>query len=525
LLVVSPCFAQASLSISGNPTSYSLEKGQSVSGFFVLTNNDNVNNVTGISITQSSLPYGATIIFTPQLISYLQNGSSTTINFVLSVNSSTAYGSKTITVYANGVSNGTNVSTSFNFDLDIARQYCENGDKGTRVKLIVDNPESGDDFYVGRNLTVDLNADNRYDDSLDIVVEVELFDQTTEETIDDNSIDDSLDEDEDKDYSLDLDIPSDLDTSDDYVINVKVYEDGEEGTQCRQKTIPIDVKRKTHDLVISRILLSNEDVGCGESLGLTVKIENAGSKDENDVEVTISSSALNFSATKTRDIDSEDTGSFVFSDTLPIVKPGVYAFYIDVSSNSVEETDAFSLNLQRNCVVQKPDAAITVSQQGTGEVGQNGLSKITVINTGTTSTTYNISISDYQSWAELVTLAPQTVTLSPGEKADIYLTLRPNSNAGSVNTFYVQVVFGENVKTGMGNMQVNKGASTGTFFSDLWDAIVKNLALAIINSILVIAVIVLLIVALTRRSRNTRNEPTEMRLKAKTNGNGKRKRK
>lgn len=517
LLVLSFGFAQASLGISGNPSSFSIEKGHSASGSFTLTNTDNANNVTDISITNSELPSGVTITFSPSTISNLQNGSSILVNFTISISSSTPYGSRTVTVYANGVSNGTNVSNSFNFDLNIARQYCENGDKGTRLRVVVDNPESGDDFYVGRNLTIDLNVENQYSDSLDIVVEVELFDQTTGETISDDSTDDSLDEDEDKDYSFGLDVPSDLDVSDDYVINVKAYEDGEEDVQCRQKTIPIDIKRKSHDLVIKKMTLSNDNVGCGESLGLTVKIENAGSKDESDVEVTVSNKALNFSVTKTKDIDSEETASFVFDDTIPNVKPGVYAFYVDVSSESVDETDAFSLNLQRNCVAPKPDASVVVIQQGIGEIGQNSVSKISITNTGTQATTYNISISDYQTWAELVTIAPQTITLAPGETADVYLTLKPKSTAGSSNTFYVQVVFGENVKTGLGNMQVNKPAGAGTFFSDLWNAIAKNLALAIINLILVIIVIVLIILALTRRSRK---QPSEMRLK-RVNGNNK----
>ena len=524
LLVTNLCFAQASLVLTTSSiTAYqNTDKPVSVT----LQNTDPANNITNISLT-SIMPSGFSVNGGFSQSNFQLNANqSVTVTFTLHVGDISP-NDYSIQINASGLQNNNlsiPISTSSTFTVTVQEAYCSNGPQGNYItRLVID---SDTEFNVGDS--VDLTANVKADRDLDIIVEAQLWDATTQEELD--STDDSVSlnkNEESDDINLNLTIPLDVSTSDDIQLRVKAYEDGHESSQCYEKVRLLDITRESHKLMIDQINLNNENIQCSGDLSGYVKIANVGNHKESDITVTIKSTALNLSLVKNIDsLDKADTEKVSFAFTIPTTaKEGVYnlEILVDYSADTIDDYSS-DIIIAGNCIVLKPDASVTVSQQGTGEVGQNSLSKITVINTGTTSTTYNIGISDYQNWAELVNLAPQTVTLSPGEKADIYLTLKPNSNAGSVNTFYVQVVFGENVKTGMGSMQVNKKASAGTFFSDLWDAIVKNLALAIINLILIIAVIILLIVALTRRSKK-KEEPTEMRLKVKTNGNGKKKRK
>ncbi|MCX6742029.1 MAG: putative S-layer protein [Candidatus Pacearchaeota archaeon] len=505
--ILSLACAQADLLISDNSGPLTVYQNGDISGYLTLYNNGTgwVNNTM---ISASNLPSNTHINFNQNNIS-LASGANLTVDFNISADDSAQLGTKTVTINAG--------STSFSFNLTVQEAYCSKGinkDHITHFDVDADN-----DFYVGDTINIDIDLETN--DDVDIIVEAQLWDATDNEEIDSNDTDISLDDESDT-VTLLIKIPTDINEDHDIQLRVKAYEYDNEDKECREYIDNLDITRESHKLIIDQINLNNENIQCGGDLSGYVKIVNVGNHKESDITVTVKNTALNLSLVKNIDsLDKTDTEKVTFTLTVPTTaKEGVYNLevLVDYSEDTIKDYSS-DFTVAGNCVVQKPDVAITVSQQGTGEVGQNGLSKITVINTGTTSTTYNISISDYQNWAELVNLAPQTVTLSPGEKADIYLTLRPNSNAGSVNTFYVQVVFGENVKTGMGSMQVNKKASAGTFFSDLWNAIVKNLALAIINLILIIAVIILLIVALTRRLRK-KEESTEMRLKVKTNGNG-----
>jgi hypothetical protein len=508
IVLISTSLASADLIIGSHTTDLTVFRNENVSGYFDLTNNGNesINNIyfgyvlpSGISITYNNTPTS------------LAANSTQRINFVLKASSSADLGDKsgTINAYGQNASNlSINLTTSFTFDLTIKTNYCESGNQGSKLRIDIDEPGDGDDYYAGENITVRLNV-RTYDD-IDFTIETELYDLTTDDIIDENSLDDSLD-DEDDDYELELKIPYDIDSSDDYVVNIKVYEEDEEDTQCKQDSISIELKKRTHDLVIDKKSF-NSIIACNSPLGLTLKIANSGKKDEDNTVVRVSNSALNFSAEQERDINSGDSETFYFNDLVPIVAPGKYTFDIRVSSDSVTDYDSFQIELKDNCVAQRKDVSLSILQQGTAAIGQDSIIKVTLTNTGNARMRYTISVSDYTSWGSLVKVEPTSLDVDAGQSADVFVTFKPSEQASSINTFKVKATYDTGSKTQDGTLSLQSNESTtqaASFFDQVSFEFKRNPGLFVVNIVLVIVVVILIVIAVRPRRKVVKEEKIE----------------
>jgi len=510
LLVIAT--AQASLTITGNPSSLSVYQDNSEDSYFIL--NSTID--TTVTLSASGLPSDTTLSFSSTSV-HLNANESQRVNFTVNAGNDADLGKKTVTINATSLSG----NASFAFILTVKRNFCEYGELGNDIKIDVDEPGTNDDFYAGDTISVELNVDTN--DEINFDISVELYDVTTGEVIEEASLEDIDLDDEDNDYALEIKVPYDVDTGDDYVIDVKTEgENSDDDEQCQQESIPVELKKRNHALVIDKVTYSST-LSCSMPLDLSIKVANAGKHDESDVEVSISSTALNISSTLTKDIDENDKETFIFTDVLPTVAPGKYTLEIEARGDDASDYQSIELNLQANCRVQKQDASMVILQQNTASVNQDVIFKTTITNTGDKATTYNINVLNYQSWATLSGVSPAQVTLNAGESKDVIITLRPTQNASSSNSFKVQASFGNQTKTQDAVLTISSqnqnppitGGSIGT-------AIKNNLWLFIINVILVIIIIglIILIAAKPRKKAVVREEPKEARLKAK---NGKKK--
>jgi uncharacterized membrane protein len=504
---------KADLQITGKTTSLEVFQNSNEQGYFNIKNNG-TDNLTNIIFSNSALPSGATLSFSINNINLSVNETKR-VDFTVSAESDAETGTDTITISANSNS----MSTSFTFDLTIEQSYCEEGPQGSDVEIReVSEPDKNDDFYAGENISVSLTV--RTHDDIDIVIDAELFDTTTQETIDDAEVTDTLDDDT-QDYDLDLKVSSDVDTSDEYVVRIKAYEDGNEDEQCKEKIIPVTIKKRSHELVIEKISIENP--GCGDSLGLSVKVENAGKNDEDDTIVSVFNTALGLDLEQTKDINEGDSETFYFNDLLPIVSPGKYELEISASSDSADDYETITINLQDNCRVQKKDVSISVKPTSY-YVNQENTATITLTNTGTSAETYNLDVSNLN-WASLIGIQTTPITLNQGESQDIYITFQPNANASSINTFRVTVSFEGQTKTQDVQVQLQTSKpSTGSqsLSEQIKNALQKDAWLFILNIILIIIIVVLIIIVATRRPRQSRQviatEPREARLKGNKKG-------
>ncbi len=512
ILVLATVRADLTMSLSDSTLTVFQDDNITVSLYITSTENTTVN----LSIV--GLPTGITTTLPNQVI--LNASEQKTVEFTIKANNNADLGEYTSTINADNLTGSE--STSVTFDLTVKQNYCSEGLKGSKLRLTVDNPDNNDDFYVGENISIDVNVKNLYSHDIDFVIEAQLYDLTTGDEIDSADLDDSLNDGDNDDYSLYIKVPYDLDTGDDYVINVKTYEDGNEEEQCKQDSVPITLKKRSHSVIIDKVTFSNS-LSCSMPLDLSVKVANAGKNDESNVEVRISSTSLNLSADLTKDIDKNDQETYTFSEVLPIVAPGKYTLKIEVIGEDSTDYQSIELNLQANCRTQKQDASLVILQQNTASINQDVIFKTTITNTGDKTTTYNINVLDYQSWATLSGISPTQVTLNAGESRDVIITLRPNQNASSSNYFKVQASFNNQLKTQEAVLTISSQntptTGSGTF-ENLRTAIKNNAWLFIINVILVVLIIGLIILVATKPRKPVvkKEEPKEARLKTKNSG-------
>ncbi|MEM2017621.1 MAG: putative S-layer protein [Candidatus Pacearchaeota archaeon] len=497
-------FAQGILSISNSPSSLSLYRSSNISSSFNLTNIGN-ETVTNITFNALNLPSGVSIIFNQSNI-VLENGSSVIVGFTLSASSSAALGKKTVTINVTGE----NASTSFNFSLEVKKQFCEYGEKGTQLVLDVDKPENGDRFYAGENITIELNVENRGEE-VDIVIEAELFDLTDNDAIDETSLEDTLDEDEDKDYTLNLKVPYDINPNHEYTVNVKVYEDGNEEEQCKEKSISIQIKKRTHSLVIEKKTFTSP-IACNAPLGLSLKVANAGKNDE-DVIVKVYNTEINFSSEQRKSIDEGESENFFFQDVLPVVAPGKYIFEIRVFSDTISIYDSIEVELRDNCRTILKDVSI-VTESVTAYIGQDVTIKVTIANTGNVKTNYSILVSDYESWASIIGIEPSSLELEPGSQGNFFITLKPKENASLANTFRITVVFDSVSKSQEIEVRVQRETRPASAWQQFLFELQRNLALFVLIFVLAI-IIIILIVLLARKTKARKALPQTLKVAKK----------
>jgi len=501
--------ALADISVLDHTTSLTVYQSSSSTGYFIL-NNTGLDTIYNITYSASNLPAGTSVSFSPVKISSLTPNNTTRVDFTLSANSEAELGEKTVTM--NIASSLTAYSTSYAFNVNVKQNFCELGPKGNHVNLKLDNPDSGDDFYPGETISIEFSVETN--DDIDFTVEAELYDLTTQEVISDDSLDDNLDDDE-QDYTIELKIPADLDEGDDYIVRVKVYEDGDEDTQCDESTVSVDIKRKTHELTIDKVTYPN--LACNQQYNIAVKIENTGKKDETDVVVSISSASLGIDQEITKDIDKGDTATFTFTGTMPVVAPGTYSLIVDVTSDSgdADTSDIYTLNLQTNCRTQKKDASLSVVPSQSYFDRENTLI-VTLTNTGDLSTSYTLDVSSL-AWASIISIQPASITLGPNEAGSIYITFMPNANAASINAIPVTIKADGFSKSQTLQVELQRESAQGNTPSFL-DTLKNNSWLFILNVALLIIIIVLIIIVATRASRNRNEEPREARLKNNKKG-------
>ena len=477
------------------------------------TSNMNINNngssIATITLTPVGLPANVNIPSFPKTIT-LNPYTNITIAYTINAQNDASIGKKVVTIYANTSTE----STSADLSLDVRRNFCEIGPEGDDISVKIRDPDSNNNFDAGDTISIEIRVYS--DDDVDFDLSAELYDITTNKVIYDDTIENlDLNDNEDDDYTIDLQVPYNIDPSDDYVINVKAEgENSDDDNQCQQDTIPVQLNKKRHALVVDKVTYS-DTLSCNMPIDLSIRVANAGESKEEDVDVTISSSSLNLSSTLRKDIDEEYKATYTFSDILPTVAPGKYTLTIDVSGDTASAHKTVELNLQANCKAQKQDASIAILQQNTALLNQDVVFKTTLSNTGDKTTTYTINALNYQSWATLSGISPTQVTLGAGESKDIIITLKPNANASSSNTFQVKATFGTQTKTqdtvvtisGSSQKPTITGGSIGT-------TIKNNIWLFIINLVLILVIIGLIILlAIKPKKKQVIEIPREARLR------------
>jgi len=229
--------------------------------------------------------------------------------------------------------------------------------------------------------------------------------------------------------SLYVDIPEDLDVSSNtYTLHVDIYDS--ESREEKKYTLYFEQER--HDVVIEDVLFSANSVTPGDYVGVKVRLENQGEKDEEDLKITVSIPELGISNRVYMDEllsgDQDDASSAYL--VIPSDASGDYAVLVTVDYNNgystVSETGYISVEGE---MVYDENTFVSISSIGTLVVGEESSYKVQVSNLGDSAKTFYLSVDGLD--AEYT----PRMTIPAGSSGEFVFTL----SAEDVGTEYVFV--------------------------------------------------------------------------------------
>ena len=238
-------------------------------------------------------------------------------------------------------------------------------------------------------------------------------------------------------YKLEFSIPiSDEFEKDDYKLRVLLTNrDHEELIQSYN--LKIDVPR--HSLRIDDVVFYPESsVKAGSALLASVRIENKGEMQEDDVKIKLTIPNLGVSATEyineiEEDDDEEETEE-IFLRIPQCAEPGLYdvevMVYFSEKHYSEKVTQTIQVTENPLCTANaKPKTTITIgSQMESFEQGESAIYPITITNSGRESKSYTLTV-DAQEWANVRISPSSTTVLEGGKTQSLYVFVEADKKA------------------------------------------------------------------------------------------------
>jgi len=176
-------------------------------------------------------------------------------------------------------------------DVEVGSKWSRNVDDGETISR---------EAEPGSTVKFKIKFKNNYTDAEDLKIEDITATVTIEEIDDGDDLDEEskefdIREDDDKTVSVEFKIPIEVD-EDTFDVTIEAEGEDENGTdQSITWTVHLEVEKETHELRFYRKTLSPAEIKCGGTASFNLGIINTGSEDEEDVELTISNSDLEYS--------------------------------------------------------------------------------------------------------------------------------------------------------------------------------------------------------------------------------------
>ncbi len=310
---------------------------------------------------------------------------------------------------------------------------------------------------------------------------------------------------------LSLELPSDMDASEEYTLHVELMN----GNVDYSFPVELLVSRDRHRVDVQDVLVSpSTSVNAGDSVFVTVRLENMGDRKEEDIKVTVS--ALGQSASTYVDelaayeISNEDEESSDSSNALLVRIPkdaatGDYDLNVDVSYNRGRDsvTAKKVLHVTGRTAAQGTSAvdalvSVDASTQSVGQ-GAEASYRVSFANVGTETQLFSVRATGTQLWADS-RAEPTFVSVAPGQTGEVVVYLKAHSDAELGNKlFTLQIYAGEKpvkeVAVGARVTEAKQAAPTGSVVSDLLSTSTLKLGFV---ALIVLLVIVGLVVALRK---------------------------
>ena len=376
-------------------------------------------------------------------------------------------------------------------------------------------------WYPLDKVEVEFTVENNGDwDVKNIEVQACLFDKEADECImDEEDMDlnnDDFDLDSDDEQLIKLTFQVDVEKltagNNDYILYLKAVGevddsdstyDGNETGISTSKSIKIITNDEL--VVLDNVKFVANSVSCGGTVQVTGTAWNVGEDDESDVYVKVYNSELGINQqVEIGDIDSFDNEDFSFTLKIPsTAKEGTtyeLGFSVYDDSDDIFETDDedqakffYDLTVTEGCSTV-PTALVTASLQSEAKSGQELTVKATIVNTGSTSNTFNLALNGYNTWASLVSMDQNTLTLSAGEAKEVLIKLKVNEDISGDQTFNIGLTQG--TKSLSQPVSVSIAKKQGISLPNFAGLLGGNSWIWIIGALNVLLILVIVIVAI-----------------------------
>ena len=361
-------------------------------------------------------------------------------------------------------------------------------------------------------IELEIENDNNDDKMKDVTVGWGLYDTDAGEWyIDEEENDFNLREEDKKNLFITFSLDDDIDElpDGDYVFYVWAnaeLDDGSETKLCASVSEEVEIIDESDFVILNNIQMI-ETATCGSQVQVTADVWNIGSDNQEEVYVVIQSEeGLGI----TQKIDIGDVDAYEDEEinillNIPVdAEEKSYMFYLsvfdeygDMFENDNDDRAKFpiQLNVEGNCI-NEPKVTISADLESDAVAGKELIVRVTILNTGTQTSTLEISLSDYSEWASLESIVPETVTLNAGESEDIVVTLNVNSGVSGNQNFEIIATEGTNVLAK--STQVTIEESSGRGLSAITGGLISegNWPIWTIGAVNIILVFIIIIVAL-----------------------------
>jgi len=541
----------ASAVIAFNPTDLkgTLEQGKTLDVKFKITSTDSSNtpalDLTSVVYEFSNLTLGSNILLsTNQQIlnapTTIKDRQETELTYRVVVPSNQVVGVYTGTLNIKGTLIGTS-QKSIPIELTITPtsslppfKFCSAGNVGDLRITDIDIANLGvgeDDAWEPLDeieITVDVKNTHSKDRVSNVLVRLLILDRDGNDVTNDFDFeDDEIDLGSIRDGETESavfkikELPTDLD-EESYKIYVKAFSEGDEEIQCAdvfsgESFQEIDYTRQDDQAVVIRdqdlqnVVLTT----CGAVAEVTFPVYNLGTDKEDGVLVSINNKELgivefqsisNLRAGKNKDMSFAlqiPTNAIEKRYTLNIVT------YFDYDNDEDEmDVDSYDLNseddLDENYRIfldvlscKAKDPSVTASLSSSAVIGEDLVIKVTVKNNDKDSSA-TFSTEGLDSWADVVSITPQSTELLSGESKEVTLTLKPKV-AGSQSFGFVSIINGETFRKTIEVTNIAEPTSSNGIFSNFKGNTVAYLIIAI-AAILILILLVLIVRASSRKA-------------------------
>ncbi len=210
--------------------------------------------------------------------------------------------------------------------------------------------------------------------------------------------------------------------------------------------------KSERDFVILDKIQFVDSASCGDKIQISANVWNIGSRDQENVYVIIYNKELGINQkVEIGDIDAFDSKKLNAIITIPESaeeKTYSFSFYVYDEDGDIYETKDDDqarflsiLKVEGSCLTT-PTAAISAKLDSEAKAGKDLIVKATIVNTGSETKTFTISLDSYSDWAESATADKTSVTINAGASEDVLITLKVLSDAEGENGFDIEVLEG-----------------------------------------------------------------------------------